>query len=768
MPTEPNRNRQNLKEEQKEEEEEEEEESIPPKFNDIKSVGNGRVSDVTELKLESSHLKINPEVRNMAGRSHPDPSPAPSFLSRLAAAASGEAEEYGHEHGSAALTPPPFMIRSRTFAGSTRNGHAGSTSSTLASPFLTSESLRRPPLRATSKTTHSSFKQLGRTHSLLKQTVLVAPLKSKPIPLSFQPLELAAASSLEPVTTDEEHENREEYVAGDDRIEPNYKQQDSSIIPALDSCTAAMDCLSPPSAKIPSSFTVAARGYRSSITSDTASLSLPPPTSIALSCSDSEADDDGTPQVTAHSPCASKTRMSGSTVAVLGSFVERPRLRRYQTMIANRREFMSTLEPSGTRRTLNFLSSMRQKPTVFASENYVPNPHREDCQILPCTAFASKPEDTTKRVTPQTVVDVLDGKYKEQYDVLYIVDCRFPYEFEGGHIKSAVNVNTTDELEKLLLQPAITDKRVLLIFHCEFSCERGPRMARHLRTQDRAANASHYPAVFYSEVYVMQGGYSGFFKENKSYCWPEAYVEMQDAKHSKDLEKHMRTFGREFSRTASKGFLGTESKSKITSGGSSPIVPLTSPLQSKLSSMSTTLSKTQSESTANATISSNTSTTSISTSITITSAITSATTTRTAAADFDTLTTIDSAAQSSKARITGFSTVVSSVKEAVLFGAAPAPLSLTSNRPMLALRPSSKQLVARPFIRPSVRARATSSVSEHVFKGIDRSMCEAIEGARADVHSDSNSSSISSTRTSTNPFFSGFRQTKPVFRGLSP
>ncbi|ORZ08848.1 Rhodanese-like domain-containing protein, partial [Lobosporangium transversale] len=114
--------------------------------------------------------------------------------------------------------------------------------------------------------------------------------------------------------------------------------------------------------------------------------------------------------------------------------------------------------------------------------------------------------------------DVLDGKYKDKYDLLYIVDCRFPYEFEGGHIKSAVNVNTTDKLEELLLQPAITDKRVLLIFHCEFSCERGPRMARHLRNQDREANAMHYPAVFYPEVYVMQGGYSGFFKENKSYC----------------------------------------------------------------------------------------------------------------------------------------------------------------------------------------------------------------------------------------------------------
>lgn len=71
---------------------------------------------------------------------------------------------------------------------------------------------------------------------------------------------------------------------------------------------------------------------------------------------------------------------------------------------------------------------------------------------------------------------MLEGKYKDKYDELFIIDCRFPYEFEGGHIKSAVNINTTDKLEELLFKPVITEKKVLLIFHCEFSSERGPRM----------------------------------------------------------------------------------------------------------------------------------------------------------------------------------------------------------------------------------------------------------------------------------------------------
>ncbi|KAG0045687.1 cell division cycle- protein [Gryganskiella cystojenkinii] len=230
--------------------------------------------------------------------------------------------------------------------------------------------------------------------------------------------------------------------------------------------------------------------------------------------------------------------------------------RRSQTMISKRGEFMTTLEThshynatsaefshSASRKSRHQSSNQNQTGTAssssasysttevskvapFALPSYMPNPTVEECQALPRSDFRPKPHDTTPRVSPQTVVDVLEGKFKDRFDEIFVIDCRFPYEFEGGHIRGAVNVNTPDELEKLLLRPARTDKRVLLIFHCEFSCERGPRMARHLRNQDRFANVEHYPALFYPEVYVMQNGYSAFFKNHKDYCWPVAYVPM--------------------------------------------------------------------------------------------------------------------------------------------------------------------------------------------------------------------------------------------------
>ncbi|KAF9584467.1 cell division cycle- protein [Lunasporangiospora selenospora] len=216
--------------------------------------------------------------------------------------------------------------------------------------------------------------------------------------------------------------------------------------------------------------------------------------------------------------------------------------RRHQSMITRRGEFMNTLTPSPIQRQV---VPDNKSPLRLASSRYSPDQHVEECQILP---YTSKPGDITKRVSPETVVDVLEGKYLSKYDVVYVIDCRFPYEYKGGHIRNAINVNTKDTLDKLLLRPAITDMRVLVIFHCEFSCERGPRMAGYLRNQDRIANADNYPALFYPEIYVMEGGYSGFFKTNKLYCEPQAYVEMQDASHSVEFKEHMRTFGREFSR----------------------------------------------------------------------------------------------------------------------------------------------------------------------------------------------------------------------------
>lgn len=82
-------------------------------------------------------------------------------------------------------------------------------------------------------------------------------------------------------------------------------------------------------------------------------------------------------------------------------------------------------------------------------------------------------EESLPRITKDTMVDILNGKYGQVYERSIIVDCRFEYEYEGGHIEGAINVNSKEELATQLLDISPID-RALLIFHCEYSAHRAP------------------------------------------------------------------------------------------------------------------------------------------------------------------------------------------------------------------------------------------------------------------------------------------------------
>lgn len=41
-------------------------------------------------------------------------------------------------------------------------------------------------------------------------------------------------------------------------------------------------------------------------------------------------------------------------------------------------------------------------------------------------------------ISPETTSAILDGEYDSKIDKITIIDCRYPYEFDGGHIKVIV------------------------------------------------------------------------------------------------------------------------------------------------------------------------------------------------------------------------------------------------------------------------------------------------------------------------------------------
>jgi len=53
-----------------------------------------------------------------------------------------------------------------------------------------------------------------------------------------------------------------------------------------------------------------------------------------------------------------------------------------------------------------------------------------------------------------------------------------------------------------------------------------------------------YPKLHYPEIYILQGGYSGFFARHKERCEPRGYVAMQDERHKSACASEMRSFAK--------------------------------------------------------------------------------------------------------------------------------------------------------------------------------------------------------------------------------
>uniref|UniRef100_A0A182TT18 protein-tyrosine-phosphatase n=1 Tax=Anopheles melas TaxID=34690 RepID=A0A182TT18_9DIPT len=144
-----------------------------------------------------------------------------------------------------------------------------------------------------------------------------------------------------------------------------------------------------------------------------------------------------------------------------------------------------------------------------------------------------------KSISGDTMARLVRGDYNDKIASFKIIDCRYPYEYEGGHIRGAKNLYTQEQIVEELIQsktvpPKVTDgqdgtmRRHIIVFHCEFSSERGPKLSRFLRNHDRILNADSYPALHYPEMYLLHGGYKEFFKAHAELCDPIAYRPMLD------------------------------------------------------------------------------------------------------------------------------------------------------------------------------------------------------------------------------------------------
>jgi hypothetical protein len=82
-----------------------------------------------------------------------------------------------------------------------------------------------------------------------------------------------------------------------------------------------------------------------------------------------------------------------------------------------------------------------------------------------------------------------------------------------------------------------------------------------------------YPKLHYPEIYILQGGYSGFFTHHKQRCEPQSYVAMQDERHKTTCAREMaRNFGKNARLTRTQSFTYGVSAATGSTGFSSAMM----------------------------------------------------------------------------------------------------------------------------------------------------------------------------------------------------
>ncbi|KAI5187981.1 M-phase inducer phosphatase 3 [Nematocida homosporus] len=151
------------------------------------------------------------------------------------------------------------------------------------------------------------------------------------------------------------------------------------------------------------------------------------------------------------------------------------------------------------------------EPMAWAGETY-------SC-ALPSVGVG--PADGILRVSPEVVAELLRSEQS-----FFLVDCRFEYEFSGGHIRGAQNIMTMRGIKTWFqnLVAAEEGSGAIFVFYCEYSSVRAPRLATQLRNEDRLR--STYPYLLFPNVYIMSGGYKEFYKNYSEFCVPCSYTPM--------------------------------------------------------------------------------------------------------------------------------------------------------------------------------------------------------------------------------------------------
>lgn len=166
----------------------------------------------------------------------------------------------------------------------------------------------------------------------------------------------------------------------------------------------------------------------------------------------------------------------------------------------------------------------------FSVDMFLPRPNFDDLESLNDELIQTSDlklphiiKDHVPRITRDQLANMLQDPLSVPFDQIIILDGRYPYEYNGGHIRSAKNIISRAQLRRIFRN--CSNKNYCLICHCEYSQQRGPALFQMIRSYDRECN--HYPKLSIPEMYVLDGGYRLFYEKYQSLC-VGGYTEMRD------------------------------------------------------------------------------------------------------------------------------------------------------------------------------------------------------------------------------------------------
>ncbi|CAM6069785.1 unnamed protein product [Sphagnum tenellum] len=93
-----------------------------------------------------------------------------------------------------------------------------------------------------------------------------------------------------------------------------------------------------------------------------------------------------------------------------------------------------------------------------------------------------------------------------------------------------VNLRDPSAIEEFYSRNIDVGKQIAIVFHCEFSSSRAPKLFKHMRNLDRLAHMETYPELAFPNMFLLKGGYKAFFELYSELCVPQEYVKMSDPK----------------------------------------------------------------------------------------------------------------------------------------------------------------------------------------------------------------------------------------------